>query len=61
VKLSFASAWGLLAGVGLLANLATLHAQSATPAFSNHVLGLDGKFGYVELPPNIFSDFDSGI
>jgi hypothetical protein len=61
VELSFASAWGLLAGVGLLANLAALYAQPATPASSDHVLELGGMFGCLELPPNIFNDLDSGI
>jgi hypothetical protein len=32
---------------------AALHAQ---PAATNRVLDLDGKGGYVELPPNIFND-----
>src|SRR3989442_108062 len=36
-----------------LSQLPVLHAQPAAP---NRVLDLDGKTGYVELPPNIFSD-----
>jgi PAS domain S-box-containing protein len=58
VRLPFASFWGLLAGVGLLSRLATLHAQPPALAFTNHVLELDGRGGYVELPPNIFNDLD---
>ena len=53
MKLRFASFVGLLTGVGLLAQLATLHAQPATP---NRVLELVGNVSYVHSPPNIFSD-----
>jgi signal transduction histidine kinase/ligand-binding sensor domain-containing protein/CheY-like chemotaxis protein len=44
----------LLAVVGLLAWVATVHAQPANIP-TNHVLDLDGTGGYVELPPNIFN------
>jgi hypothetical protein len=43
---------GLMVGVGLLTQFSPLGAQTANP---NHVLELDGKDGYVELPPNIFN------
>jgi hypothetical protein len=49
MKLTFASFFGLVAGVGLLARPATLHAQTATPAFTNRVLELDGTGGQREL------------
>ena len=58
MKLPFASLLGLLAGVGLFAQLALIHAQPAIPAATNHILELDGRGGYVELPPNIFNDLD---
>ncbi|MSU36744.1 MAG: hypothetical protein EXS36_16930 [Pedosphaera sp.] len=38
--------------VELSVQVATLHAQ---PAATNHVLELDGKDSYVELPPNVFN------
>ena len=54
MKLRSASFLGLAAGIGLLVQSATLHAQpAATP---NHVLELDGTNSCVELPPNIFND-----
>ena len=60
MKFRFASWFGLLAGVGLFAQLATLHAQPSTlnsqPASINHVLDLDGNGSYVELPPHIFDE-----
>ena len=58
MRFPFAISAGLLAGVGLLAQLAAVHAQSAAPVPGNHVLELDGTGGYVELPPNIFNDLD---
>src|SRR5262249_16886340 len=39
--------------VALLTTAERLHAQPVTAA--NHVLDLDGKDSYVELPPNIFN------
>jgi PAS domain S-box-containing protein len=59
MKLSYALSVGLLAGVGLLAQLEVVHAQPAAPALVNHVLELDGTGGYVELPPNIFNHLDA--
>jgi len=47
---------GLLAGVGLLAQPARVHAQPASPATTNHVLELDGRNSFVELPPNILNN-----
>jgi len=47
---------GLLAGFGLLAQPARVHAQPASPATTNHVLELDGSNSFVELPPNILND-----
>src|ERR1041385_9481804 len=38
-----------------LSQLPVLHAQPAAP---NHVLDLDGKDSYVELPPNILNNLD---
>lgn len=58
MKSPFALSAGMLAGVGLLTQLAVVHAQPAAPAFTNHVLELDGTGGCVELPPNIFNDLD---
>jgi len=39
----------------LFAQVCPLFAQ---PAATNHVLELDGNGSYVELPPNIFNNFD---
>jgi len=47
---------GLLAGVGLLAQLTVARAQPAVPTAPNHVLELDGTNSYVQLPPHIFDD-----
>ncbi|MBI2924385.1 MAG: response regulator [Verrucomicrobia bacterium] len=46
---------GLLAALLLALQASNLRAQPASP---NRVLDLDGKTGYVELPPNIFNDLD---
>ncbi len=35
-----------------------LRGQPAFPASISHVLDLDGKTAYVELPPNILNDLD---
>src|SRR5262245_22435760 len=55
MQLRFGKLAGLLVAVGLLLQLATLHAQ---PAATSRVLDLDGKTGYVELPPNILNNLD---
>src|ERR1051325_10248342 len=39
---------GLLAVVGLLAQLANVHAQTVSPATTSRVLDLDGKESHVE-------------
>ena len=41
-----------------LAWFAQVSPLEAQPAATNHVLELDGKTGYVELPPNIFNDLE---
>ncbi len=56
MKLRFHFFVGLLARVGLFAQLSMLHAQS--PA-TNLVLEFDGTNSYVELPPNIFNNLDA--
>src|SRR5579864_6278827 len=57
LKVRFASFLSLFVGVWLLTPLALLYAQPSS--VTNHVLELDGSGGYVELPPNIFNDFDA--
>ena len=58
MKARFESSLGLFVGVWLLITPpALLHAQPTS--ITNHVLELDGGGGYVELPPNIFNDFDA--
>jgi signal transduction histidine kinase/ligand-binding sensor domain-containing protein/DNA-binding response OmpR family regulator len=59
VKLLFSLSLGLLAAVGLLAQLATLHAQPAAPTPTNRVLELDGSSAWLELPPHILDDLNS--
>jgi len=54
MKLAFAS-FGLLAGVGLLAQLTAVQAQP-TPAATSRVLDLDGKDACVELPAKLFTN-----
>src|SRR5215471_18905215 len=56
MKLRLASFAGLLVGVGLLGQLATVHAQTAPPTTTYHVLDLDGNGSYVELPGNLFTN-----
>src|SRR4051794_14892132 len=53
IKLRFDFFVGLLAGVGLLAQIQTLHAQ---PAIADRVLELDGDGSYVELPGNLLAN-----
>ncbi len=55
MKLRFHFFVGLLAMVGLFAQLSMLHAQAPV---TNRVLELDGMNSYLELPPNIFNNLD---
>jgi signal transduction histidine kinase/ligand-binding sensor domain-containing protein/DNA-binding response OmpR family regulator len=51
MKMRLRLMFGLVANLGLLAQLTTLHAQPASN--TNRVLDLDGTGSYVELPPGI--------
>ncbi len=54
MKSWFACFFGLLAGVGFLAQPPNLHAQTAPLA--SRILDLDGKDSFVELPANLFTN-----
>ena len=60
MKVRFARVFGLLVGVGLLAQSAGLHSQPAAPAATYPVLALDGKGSYVRLTDNIAHELTEG-